>query len=72
MARTISLVAKGKAEQYNSIEKVNLSSVRVGVNIGGTNTRFLRMLTCKTRKLPTRYREQPRRFRNPLRKVKLM
>ena len=31
------LVAKGKAEQYNSIEKVNLSSVRVGVNIGGTN-----------------------------------
>ena len=34
------LVAKGKAEQYNSIEKVNLSSVRVGVNIGGTNEMF--------------------------------
>ena len=34
------LVAKGKAEQYNSIEKVNLSSVRVGVNIGGTNEIF--------------------------------
>ena len=34
------LVAKGKTEQYNSIEKVNLSSVRVGVNIGGTNEMF--------------------------------
>ncbi|MEZ9564332.1 transporter substrate-binding domain-containing protein [Vibrio artabrorum] len=34
------LVAKGKAEQYNSLEKVNRSSVRVGVNIGGTNEAF--------------------------------
>ncbi|HDM8223038.1 TPA: transporter substrate-binding domain-containing protein [Vibrio campbellii] len=34
------LVAKGKAEQYNTLDKVNQASVRVGVNIGGTNEAF--------------------------------
>lgn len=34
------LVAKGKAEQYNTLEKVNQTSVRVGINIGGTNEKF--------------------------------
>lgn len=34
------LVAKGKTEQFNSLDKVNQASVRVGVNIGGTNEAF--------------------------------
>ncbi|EOD77615.1 Cyclohexadienyl dehydratase [Grimontia indica] len=34
------LVAKGNAGKYNSLETVNLPSVRVGVNIGGTNEKF--------------------------------
>ena len=34
------LVAKGKAAQFNTLEKVNDPSVRVGVNIGGTNEAF--------------------------------
>ncbi|MBV7299698.1 ribosomal protein L7/L12 [Enterovibrio sp. NIFS-20-8] len=34
------LVAQGNAEKYDSLEKVNKPSVRVGVNIGGTNEKF--------------------------------
>ncbi|MEZ8081686.1 transporter substrate-binding domain-containing protein [Enterovibrio norvegicus] len=34
------LVAKGNVEKFNSLEKVNKASVRVGVNIGGTNEKF--------------------------------
>ncbi|MCE7534809.1 transporter substrate-binding domain-containing protein [Aliivibrio fischeri] len=34
------LVAKGKAETYNTIDKVNKSSTRLGINIGGTNEIF--------------------------------
>ncbi|KXF83580.1 cyclohexadienyl dehydratase [Enterovibrio coralii] len=34
------LVAKGNAGKYDTLEKVNTPSVRVGVNIGGTNEKF--------------------------------
>lgn len=34
------LVRKGEKEKYNSIEAVNKPSVKVGVNIGGTNEIF--------------------------------
>ncbi len=34
------LVAKGNVEQFNSLEEVNKASVRVGINIGGTNEKF--------------------------------
>ena len=34
------LVAKGKSEQFDSLSKVNQASVRLGVNIGGTNETF--------------------------------
>lgn len=34
------LVAKGKVDQFNTIDKVNQPSVKVGVNIGGTNEAF--------------------------------
>ncbi|WP_028023207.1 transporter substrate-binding domain-containing protein [Enterovibrio calviensis] len=34
------LVADGKVEQFDSLEEVNKPSVRVGVNIGGTNEKF--------------------------------
>jgi cyclohexadienyl dehydratase len=34
------LVANGKEAQYDTLDKVNQPSVRVGVNIGGTNEKF--------------------------------
>ena len=34
------LVAKGKADAFNTIDKVNIKEVRVGINIGGTNEIF--------------------------------
>ena len=34
------LVAKGAAGKFNTLDKVNLSTVRVGINIGGTNEIF--------------------------------
>ncbi|MFA0439747.1 cyclohexadienyl dehydratase [Vibrio sp. 10N.286.49.C2] len=34
------LVAKGTKDKFNTLEKVNKPSVRVGVNIGGTNESF--------------------------------
>jgi cyclohexadienyl dehydratase len=34
------LVANGKEAQYDTLEKVNVPSVKVGVNIGGTNEVF--------------------------------
>lgn len=34
------LVRRGMGEQYNTLEKVNRASVRLGVNIGGTNELF--------------------------------
>lgn len=34
------LVANGKEAQYDTLEEVNLPSVKVGVNIGGTNEKF--------------------------------
>ncbi|WP_304206091.1 transporter substrate-binding domain-containing protein [Fusobacterium perfoetens] len=34
------LVRKGQEKKYDSIEKVNKPSVKVGVNIGGTNEKF--------------------------------
>jgi cyclohexadienyl dehydratase len=34
------LVAKGTAEQFNTLDKVNLEKIRVGINIGGTNEIF--------------------------------
>lgn len=34
------LVANGKESQYDTLEEVNKASVRVGVNIGGTNEKF--------------------------------
>ena len=34
------LVANGKEAQYDTLKEVNLPSVKVGVNIGGTNEKF--------------------------------
>lgn len=34
------LVANGKQAQYDTLKEVNLPSVKVGVNIGGTNEKF--------------------------------
>ncbi len=34
------LVAKGKSKEFDTIEEVNKASVKVGVNIGGTNEIF--------------------------------
>ncbi|MGB2078223.1 MAG: transporter substrate-binding domain-containing protein [Vibrio sp.] len=34
------LVQKGQASQYDAIDKVNKDSVKLGVNIGGTNEKF--------------------------------
>ena len=34
------LVANGKEEQFDTLAEVNLPSVKVGVNIGGTNEKF--------------------------------
>ncbi|KEA63315.1 Cyclohexadienyl dehydratase [Marinobacterium lacunae] len=34
------LVAQGRESEFNTLEKVNLPEVKVGVNIGGTNEKF--------------------------------
>ena len=34
------LVADGKESQYDTLQEVNLPSIKVGVNIGGTNEKF--------------------------------
>lgn len=41
------LVANGKEAQYDSLEEVNVSSVKVGVNIGGTNEQFAQEFLTK-------------------------
>ncbi|WP_198552540.1 hypothetical protein [Psychromonas sp. MB-3u-54] len=34
------LVANGKQDLFDTIEAVNVSEVKVGINIGGTNEKF--------------------------------
>jgi cyclohexadienyl dehydratase len=41
------LVANGKESQYDTLEKVNVPSVKVGVNIGGTNEVFAKQFLNK-------------------------
>ncbi|WP_025565897.1 transporter substrate-binding domain-containing protein [Psychromonas sp. SP041] len=41
------LVANGKEAQYDTLQEVNVPSVKVGVNIGGTNEKFAEQFLTK-------------------------
>lgn len=41
------LVANGKQDQYDTLKEVNVPSVKVGVNIGGTNEKFAEQFLTK-------------------------